>query len=97
MIKYHNISNSVRKMGLRKVAVQTVFRIVSAAAIIKIHLWYRIGGYIVIVNCLAGITNVALLLPPMVYIRYVYQIIVCIRICIIRYRTFGNILIGLLN
>ena len=48
--------------------LQKGFRIVSAVIIPKKHLWQRMG-YIVIFNRLAGIPNIALLVPPIVHVE----------------------------
>ena len=62
------MSDSVPKMVLRNVTVQMFLRIVSAVAIPKPSVVYRMV-YIVIFKRLAGIPYVALLVRPMVYTR----------------------------
>ena len=60
MLKYHNnISDSVLKMVLRNVTVQTLLKIVSVLQF-QNHLWYRMV-YIVIFDPLVGIPCFALL------------------------------------
>ena len=58
------------KMVLRKVAVQTVLRIVSAVPILKTICgieFYILSTF----NRCAGIPNVDLLVPPMVLVQYI--------------------------
>ena len=60
------MSYSVPKMVLRNVALQTLFIIISAVTIpniICVFEWVTLPYYF---NRLAGITNVALLVPPLV-------------------------------
>ena len=66
MIKYHNKSHSASRMVSRNVTAQTVYQNCFSCNNSKDHLWYRMG-YIVIFVRLAGIPNVALLVPPIVH------------------------------
>ena len=65
-VKYHNKSYSVLKIVFRNVAVQTIFRIVSAVPILKTIRGIESDILLYLFNHLARIPDVALLVPPMV-------------------------------